>query len=74
MVFLKFFTPNRLVTNYSVRNIQVFGLYRLNYQRSFTLRHYLKFGLYRISVYSGLGLDRFYCTLKKSFIYLMSNN
>jgi len=46
---------------------QVLGLYRLTTQICFiTLRFYLKFGLYRILVYTGFGLNRFYCILNCS--------
>ena len=36
----------------------------LNEQRFPLLGLYLKFGLYRILIYSGIGLDRFQCTIK----------
>jgi hypothetical protein len=42
-----------------VRNIRVFGLYRVNLLRFPALVPYLKFTLYRILVYSGFGVDRF---------------
>ena len=51
--------PNQLWGDVSVRNKQLFGLYRLNYQRFPKLGLYLKFGLNSIPVYSGFGLDRF---------------
>ena len=51
--------PNQLWADVSVRNKQLFGLFRLNYQRFPKLGLYLKFGLNRIPVYSGFGLDRF---------------
>ena len=60
-------TVNLFGINFYVQNRNEFRFYRLNYPIFPTLGVYLKFSLYRIPVYSGFGLDRFYCIFNRDY-------